>query len=131
MVIVDTTVWVDYLKGTTTPETEWLDREVGRQEIGLTDLILCEVLQGVRRDSEFAAFREQLLEFEVFAVGSVGIAVEAAENFRELRKRGFTVRKTVDCLIATFCIREGHALLHRDRDYDVFEKNLGLQVIHP
>jgi predicted nucleic acid-binding protein len=131
MVIVDTAIWVDYFNGTNTPETEWLDREVGRQEIGLTDLILCEVLQGVRSDSEFAAFREQLLEFEVFAIGSVETAVAAAENFRELRKRGFRVRKTIDCLIATFCIREGHALLHRDRDYDVFEKNLGLQVVHP
>lgn len=131
MVIVDTGVWVDYFNETSTPETEWLDREVGQQEIGLTDLILCEVLQGVRNDSDYAAFREQLLEFEVFAVGGVGIAVEAAENFRELRKRGFTVRKTIDCWIATFCIREGHSLLHRVRDYDVFEKHLGLRVIHP
>jgi predicted nucleic acid-binding protein len=131
MVIVDTGVWVDYFNEANTPETEWLDREVGRQEIGLTDLILCEVLQGVRNDSDYAAFREQLLEFEVFAAGGVGIAVEAAENFRELRKLGFTVRKTIDCWIATFCIREGHSLLHRDRDYDVFEKHLGLRVIHP
>ncbi len=130
MVIVDTTVWVDYLKGTSNPETEWLDREAGREEIALTDLILGEVLQGVRSDREFEAFREQLLEFEVFSSGGVEVALAAAGNFRELRKRGFTVRKTIDCWIATFCLREGHTLLHRDRDFDVFEKALGLSVIH-
>jgi predicted nucleic acid-binding protein len=131
MVIVDTAVWVDYINGTSTPETEWLDREVGRQEIGLTDLILCEVLQGVRHERDFVACRERLFEFEIFVVGGIGIAVQAAENFRALRRQGLTVRKTIDCLIATFCIQEGHAFLHRDRDYDVFEKHLGLHVIHP
>jgi predicted nucleic acid-binding protein len=130
MVIVDTTVWVDYLKGVSNPEAEWLHREAGREDIALTDLILGEVLQGVRSDREFEAFREQLLEFEVFSIGGLELALAAAENFRELRKRGFTVRRTIDCWIATFCLREGHSLLHRDRDFDVFEKVLGLSVIH-
>lgn len=131
MVIVDTTVWVDYLNGADNPQTEWLDREIEREEIGLTDLILCEVLQGVRRDRGFASLRKQLLEFAVFSNGGLEMAVEAAENFRELRRRGFTVRKIIDCWIATFCIREGYGLLHRDRDYDMFEGVLGLRVIHP
>ena len=131
MVIVDTTVWVDYLNGADNPETEWLDREIEREEIGLTELILCEVLQGVRSDREFTSLRKQLLEFAVFSSGGLEMAVEAAENFRELQRRGFTVRKTIDCWIATFCIREGYGLLHRDRDYGMFEKVLGLRVIHP
>ncbi len=67
----------------------------------------------------------------VLSSGGVEIAVAAAENYRILRTKGITVRKTIDCLIATFCIREGHELLHRDRDFDPFEMHLGLQVIHP
>jgi predicted nucleic acid-binding protein len=131
MVIVDTTVWVDYLNGQNNPETEWLEGEIGREGIGLTDLILCEVLQGLRRDAEFTAIKNQMLHFSVFPTGDIESAIAAANNFRRLRKRGFTVRKTVDCLIATFCIRQGFGLLHRDRDYDAFEKELGLHVIHP
>jgi predicted nucleic acid-binding protein len=113
------------------PETEWLDREIEREKIGLTELILCEVLQGVRSDREFTSLRKQLLEFAVFSSGGLEMAVEAAENFRELQRRGFTVRKTIDCWIATFCIREGYGLLHRDRDYGMFERVLVLRVIRP
>src|ERR1700731_3988869 len=102
MVIVDTTVWVDYLHGTRNQETEWLDREVGREEIGLTDLILCEVLQGVRGDDEYRRVRMLLSEFELFETGGEEFCIAAAENYRKLRKRGRTVRKTIDCLIATF-----------------------------
>jgi predicted nucleic acid-binding protein len=131
MVIIDTTVWVDYLKGRLNPETQWFDRNVGREALGLTDLILCEVLQGVPADEDFTALRQQLLEFAIFSTGGVETSVSAAENYRNLRKRGFTVRKTVDCLIATLCIREGFSLLHKDRDYDIFEKALGLHVVHP
>jgi predicted nucleic acid-binding protein len=131
MVIVDTTVWVDYLRGRLNAETQWFDRNVGREALGLTDLILCEVLQGVPADEDFEAIKQQLLEFSIFSTGGAETAVSAAENYRNLRKRGFTVRKTVDCLIATLCIREGFKLLHRDRDYDIFEKVLGLDVVHP
>ena len=131
MVIVDTTVWVDYLHGTQNHETEWLDREVGREEIGLTDLILCEVLQGVGSDDEYRLVRRLLGEFELLEAGGEELCVAAAENYRKLRKRGRTVRKTIDCLIATFCIRNGHSLLHRDNDFRHFEELLGLAVIHP
>jgi predicted nucleic acid-binding protein len=131
MVIVDTTVWVEYLNGHHTAETRWLLNQTGKENIGLLDLVLSEILQGVRGETQFLELKEQLLEFEVFCPGSVQLAVAAASNFRELRKRGFTVRKTIDCWIATFCIREGHFLLHRDRDFDVFEKHLGLQVVKP
>jgi predicted nucleic acid-binding protein len=131
VIIVDTTVWVDYLRGTRTPHTDWLDAQLPRERFGLTDLILCEVLQGIATDSQFDAVQEELLKFEVFETGTVELAVEAAVNYRRLRAAGRTVRRTIDSLIATFCLMEGHTLLHNDRDYDPFEDVLALKVVHP
>ena len=131
MVIVDTTVWVDYLRGTDTPNTAWLDREIERRRLGLTDLILCEVLQGLSDERTALAIRRELLKFEVFAMGGFDLATSAALNYRTLRARGFTIRRMLDCLIATFCLANQHALLHSDRDFDPFERELGLQVVHP
>jgi len=131
MTIVDTTVWIDYLAGTANPHTQWLDRELNQQRLGLTDLILCEVLQGIRGDSTFARIRRDLSRFEVFDTGGETLAVASAQNYRFLRARGHTIRKTIDCLIATFCLSGGHVLLHRDRDFDLFEKHVGLLVVHP
>lgn len=130
MVIIDTTVWIDYLRGTENPETRWLDRELQRQRFGLTDLILCDVLQGIRGQSAFARVQAELLRFQVFQTGGSVLAVAAAQNYRDLRERGYTVRKTIDCLIATFCLQAKHELLHRDHDFDPFEKVLGMQVVH-
>src|SRR5271165_2395607 len=129
MVVVDSTVWVDYFNGHQNPATQWLDANMGQEVIALIDVILCEVLQGVRDEKQFAVVSRQLSDFEVLPSGGKEMAVEVAGNFRELRKRGFTVRKTLDCWIATFCLREGHRLLHRDRDFDPFENELGLQVV--
>jgi predicted nucleic acid-binding protein len=129
MVIIDTTVWIDYLRGVRNPETDWLEREADKQRLGLTDLILCEVLQGVRSDGEFNKVLTQLLNFELFETGGEHLAIAAAQNFRSLRKKGRTVRKTIDCLIATFCILNGHSLLHRDGDFQHFEELLGLSVV--
>jgi hypothetical protein len=131
MVIVDTTVWVDYLKGASTPQAEWLELEMGRQRLGLTDLILCEVLQGVRGERRFADVCRELLKYEIFTTGGTELAIAAARNYRALRAKGYTVRRTIDCLIATFCLSNGHNLLHNDRDFDPFEQALGLRVIHP
>jgi predicted nucleic acid-binding protein len=131
VIIVDTTVWVDYLRGTPNRETEWLDRVLGREEIGLTDLILCEVLQGVRSKRDFGNARMVLGEFALFPAGGEELAIAAARNYRRIREEGCTVRKTTDCLLATFCMTKGYALLHRDRDFDAFEEILGLGVIHP
>ena len=131
MTIVDTTVWIDYLRGAANPHTDWLDRELNRQRLGLTDLILCEVLQGIVGDSTFIRVRRDLSRFEVFDTGGEAMAVAAARNYRSLRSRGQTVRKTIDCLIATFCLMERHSLLHRDHDFEPFEKHLGLRVVHP
>jgi predicted nucleic acid-binding protein len=130
MVIVDTTVWIDYLRGADNPETLWLERELQRQRLGLTDLILCEVLQGVRDQRTFAQVQADLLKFQVFQTGGTALAGAAAQNYRELRQHGYTVRKTIDCLSATFCLQAKHELLHRDHDFDSFEKVLGLQVVH-
>ncbi|MBI2059395.1 MAG: PIN domain nuclease [Nitrospirae bacterium] len=131
MVIVDTTVWIDYFRGTPTPHTRWLDLELGRQRLGITDLILCEVLQGIPDDRTFDRVRGELTSLEGFATGGMDFAMEAVRNYRRLRAHGKTVRKTMDVWIATFCIREGHSLLHNDRDFDAFERFLGLSVIHP
>ena len=131
MVIIDTTVWIDYLAATANPETQWLDSQLGQQPLGLTDIILCEILQGIREDLAFAQVRRNLVKFDVFTSGGTDLAIASAENYRYLRSKGVTIRKTIDCLIATFCIEKGHALLHRDRDFDAFEKHLKLHVIHP
>ena len=131
MVIVDTTIWIDYFHDIRNPETDWLDVELDRQRLGLTDIILCEVLQGVRDDAAAATVERQLFGLEVFETGGVDLARASAKNYRMLRSRGHTVRKTIDCLIATFCLRERHSLLHRDRDFDAFERLLNLSVIHP
>lgn len=131
MVIVDTTVWVDYLRGARNPETEWLDRQADQQRLGLTDLILCEVLEGIRSDQQFNRVRAELLKFQLFETGGEQLGIAAARNFRRIRERGRTVRKTIDCLIATFCLANAHTLLHRDRHFDAFEQHLGLAVLHP
>ncbi len=94
-------------------------------------LILCEVLQGIREDNHFAEVRDELLGFHLFEAGGKELALASALNYRALRAHGYTIRRTIDCLIATFCLQAGHELLHRDRDFDAFEKTLGLRVIHP
>jgi predicted nucleic acid-binding protein len=131
LVIVDTTVWIDYLTGVRNAETDWLDRELDRHRLGLTDLILCEVLRGIRDEASFGRALREFRRFEVFKTGGAELAIAAARNYRKLRQRGYTVRKTIDCWIATFCIRERHSLLHRDRDFDPFEALLGLVVVRP
>lgn len=129
MVLVDASVWVDYLRGRTTPEVDWLDRNLGARPLGLTDVTLCEVMQGCP-DHQEAELAARLLEFSVLRTGGVDLALMAAENYRRLRRRGVTVRKTIDCWIATFCLQHGHTLLHSDRDFAPFERHLGLRVVH-
>ena len=131
MVIVDTTVWIDYFRGSENPETTWLDAHLSRQRMALIDLILCEVLQGIHDEEEFGRVKGDLLKFQVFHSGGSRIALAAAQNYRELRRRGYTVRKTIDCLIATLCLQTKQELLHRDHDFDCFERVLGLRVVHP
>lgn len=130
-IIVDTSVWIDYLVGTVNDHTEWLDQALHHQRIGLIDLILCEILQGLRTESQVRQVRRDLEDVELFEAGGEELAVATAQNYRTLRAKGHTIRKTIDTWIATFCIREGYFLLHRDRDFTPFETHLGLKVIHP
>ena len=104
---------------------------MGSEHIILGDLILVELLQGFRLESDFEKARAALLKFPLYDMVGVEIAVQSAIHYRYLRSRGFTVRKTIDCLIATFCIQHNHTLLHADRDFDPFEQHLQLQVRHP
>lgn len=131
MIIVDTTIWIDYFNGICTLHTDWLDAQLTRQRLGLTDLILCEVLQGVHDDRQWQQLRRDLLKFEVFETGGINLAIAASQNYRALRRQGLTIRATIDGLVATFCLLNGHELLHNDQDYDAFESALGLKVIHP
>ncbi|MBA3948967.1 MAG: PIN domain nuclease [Acidobacteria bacterium] len=131
MVIVDSTVWVDYFNGQQNPHTDWLDAQLDRQRFGLTSIILAEVLQGATSDRDARRLETELLRLEVFENVSAAIAIAAGHNYRKLRALGLTPRKTIDTLIATLCIESGHALLHRDRDFDPFEQQLGLIVVHP
>jgi predicted nucleic acid-binding protein len=131
VVIVDTTVWIDDLSGHPTAEAAWLDRKLTRLRLGLTDLILCEILQGSPTEGEAARRLRTLRRFEVFAIGGVELATAAARNYRARRRRGRTVRKTIDGLITRFCLVHEHSPLHRDCDFDPFDDVLGRQVVHP
>lgn len=131
MIIVDSSVWIDALWGVRNRHTVWLKAALGHRELGLTSLILSEVLQGIRNQGQFRGFQSDLTSLPIFENIEVPVAVAAAKNYRDLRSRGITVRNTIDCVIATFCIENQFGLLHNDRDYDSFEKHLGLAVVDP
>ncbi len=128
MILVDSSVWIDYFRGNSTAATSALDGLLGTEEVALADLILAEILQGFDTEGQAGRAERLLSSLEVVELGGRDAAVAAAANFRMLRRLGVTVRKTVDTLIATCCIRNGHVLLHDDRDFDAFEQHLGLQV---
>jgi len=129
MWLVDTSVWIDYFNGNATPQTDRLDAALGHETLCLVDIVLCEVLQGFQRQSEFEDAKTALLAFPIYTLGGVELALQSAEHYRALRRRGVTVRKTIDCLIATFAIVNEMWLLHNDRDFDPFETDLGLRVV--
>lgn len=130
MILVDSSVWIDYLKGAPTPQADKLDALLGTVPLAIGDLILAEVLQGCRTDREFDLVRNTLRALDLIVIGGESAAIEAARNFRRLRAKGVTVRKTIDTLIATRCILDGLELLHDDRDFDPFEQHLGLRCVH-
>jgi predicted nucleic acid-binding protein len=131
MLLVDSSVWIDYFNGTASPQTDTLHAALTRREILVGDIILAEVLQGFRSDADFEAARRALVRFRQVAMLDPGLAVQSARHTRTLRKLGITVRKTIDCFIATYAIAHGHELLHADSDFDPFEAHLGLRVVHP
>ena len=128
MILVDSSVWIDYFRGTQTPETDRLDALLGKEPVATGDLILAEVLQGFGSVRDFNQGREVLTSLPVIELVGANIALQAARNFRTLRSRGITVRKTIDTLIATHCIENGLRLLYSDRDFDPFVKHLGLRT---
>ena len=129
MILVDSSVWIDYFNGTITRQTERLDKLLSDEPLAIGDLILTEVLQGFDNERDFDDARKMLTSLIVVELGGQEIAIQAAKNFRMLRRRGVTIRKTIDTIIATRCIESGYDLLHSDRDFDPFAAYLGLRVI--
>jgi hypothetical protein len=127
VILVDSSVWIDYFRGTPGPETDRLDALLGREPVAAGDLILVEVLQGFARERDFNQARKLFASLPIIALGGRDIAIEAAKNFRRLRALGVTPRKTIDTVIATRCIVDGLALLYSDRDFDPFVEHLGLR----
>jgi hypothetical protein len=129
LTLVDSSVWIDYFNGTGTKATDRLDELLSREVLVVGDLILAEVLQGFADDRQFAVALRILSSQPIVEIGGREIAIQAARNFRMLRKAGVTVRKTIDTVIATRCIESGYELLHEDRDFDPFVRHLGLRVV--
>jgi predicted nucleic acid-binding protein len=128
MVLVDSSVWIDFFNGAPTPECDTLDALLGRELVLIGDLILTEVLQGFRNEADYRRARALLAPVGCRRLGGRTVALAAADNYRYLRARGVTVRKTIDVIIASYCILQGLELLHADRDFDVMEQHLGLEV---
>lgn len=129
MILVDSSVWVDYFNGAETLSTKKLDGLLGLQPICTGDLILAEVLQGFRQDQDYQAAKTLLCSLPVYPMLGVTLSLKSAENFRILRKQGITIRKTIDTMIATFCIENDFSLLHSDKDFQPFQQFLGLQAV--
>jgi predicted nucleic acid-binding protein len=128
VILVDSSVWIDHLRNTVTAPVSYLRSLISAEELLVGDLILCEVLQGLRTDEEARLVEDALREFEVVSLVDAELAVKAAANYRFLRRRGITINKTIDLLIGTFCIERGHTLLHSDRDFAPMERFFGLQT---
>lgn len=126
MILVDSSVWIDYFNGVDAPQTEKLDKVLGINPVAIGDLILAEVLKGFRQDSHFHLAKKLFQSLDVYQLLNPIRAVDCAENFRTLRKQGITIRKTADTIIATYCISEHLPLLYSDKDFDPFVKYLGL-----
>lgn len=128
MMVVDTSVWIDYVNGVRTAQTDILDRELKQDRVVTGDLIIVEFLQGFWDNKQFQQARKLMDSLEYYDFIGKDMAIKAAQNFRLLRKKGVTIRKTIDVLIATFCIEHGFELLHNDKEYEQMEKILGLRV---
>ena len=129
--IIDTTVWIDFFRDTKTEQTDLLEVVIRRGDAALGDVIVSEVLQGIDSDREFRSVKRHFSNFRIYPMIGRRNAIQSAANYRKLRAKGFTIRKIVDCWIATFCIERGFPLLHNDRDFDPFEQHLKLKVLRP
>jgi len=131
LILVDSSVWIDYFNGNPTWQADLLDSYLSDLPIIMGDLILTEVLQGFRSDKDFETARSFLKSLPFRQIGGYNVAIQSAQNYRKLRKAGITVRKTIDVIIATFCIIEGLTLLHDDRDFDPISASFPLKISSP
>lgn len=132
MILVDTTVWIDYFNGRASAENKALHRLLEKERLlCLTDIVMTEILRGFNKDSEFSQARHQLSQFPCLTAKAPKSFLHAAELYRYCRKKGDTIRSTVDCLIAAVCLENDVALLHHDRDFNVLAKHCGLETINP
>ncbi|WP_036546779.1 type II toxin-antitoxin system VapC family toxin [Nitrincola lacisaponensis] len=127
MILVDSSVWIDYFSGNDSAEADFLDRTLGNREVAIGDLILTEVLQGFRHDKDYKVAKSLLEELTVFELLGTEMAIQSADNFRKLRKKGITIRKTADVIIASYCIEHNLPLLFSDNDFQPFVEHLGLR----
>jgi predicted nucleic acid-binding protein len=127
VIVVDSSIWIDYFTGKDTPGAEKLDSLLGEDLVAIGDLMLTEVLQGFRADKDYRKAKKLLLSLAVLNILDTDIALKSAVNFRKLRKKGITVRKTIDAIIATYCIENDLPLLHSDRDFHPFHEHLNLR----
>jgi len=130
VILVDSSIWIDYFRSADTPQVVLLDSYFGSSRLAVGDLIAAEVLQGVRDEREFKLVKKTLDAFEHVDLVGYDLAIRASENYRLLRDRGVTIRKTIDTLIATYCIENRMTLLHADRDFEPFVRHLGLRVAY-
>ncbi|MBF0383820.1 MAG: PIN domain nuclease [Magnetococcales bacterium] len=130
MILVDSSVWIDFFYDKVSDKTDLQDRLLGQERIIMGDLILTEVLQGFRKDKDFQVAKSLLDTLDFQAMAGKDIAIRSDENYRLLRSKGVTVRKTIDVMIGTFCIMNSSSLLHDDHDFDPMEDHLGLRVLN-
>jgi len=129
MILVDSSVWIDYFNGQVTPETNKLDTLLGVEPLGVGDLILTEVLRGFRSDVDYQTAKKLMMSLSIFEMLGTDMAIQSADNFRLLRKEGITVRKTTDVIIASYCIEHNYSLLFADKDFLPFVAHLGLKAV--
>ncbi len=128
-ILVDTSAWIDHFAQVRTPQVDFLRDTIPNDRLVVADLVLVEVLQGIRDDLRFARIRRDMAGFRTVAIVTPDVAMLSVDNYRLLRRQGVTVRGTIDCLIASYCIATGSALLHDDRDFEPFERHLGLESV--
>lgn len=127
MIVVDTSVWIDYFNGKDTPEVQVLDNALGVEAVAIGDLIALEILQGFKQDKDYKLAKELISALTIYDMLGATAALKCAENYRSLRKKGITIRKTADVIIASFCIENDFALLYSDKDFQPFVKHIGLR----
>lgn len=129
MILVDTSVWIDYFNGLATWQADALDNALSEETVLIGDIILAEILQGFDKDSDYRKAKQALDPLECISLGGKELAIKAASNFRFLRSRGITIRKTIDMLIGTWCIETDIELLHNDKDFDQIAVHLPLSIV--